>query len=722
MQKVLLKPSGNSQMVHTSAMCRPIKTFAGLGVMVLFMQTSAVCAQSNANIFIEQERRDAERASQQRTQQERTPDVKLPTASPASVGLLPADESPCFKIDLVTLSAGRDSGPKELLDAVGKTASGATDSPLGRCLGAKGVQVVIDRLQNELIAKGFVTSRVLAKPQNLQNGTLALELILGKINSVQWAPSAPAQMRRATQWNILPMSTGDVLNLRDIEQALENYKRVPTAEADIQIAPGTEPGSSDLIISHQQPMPFRLSATADDSGTRSTGKYQGSLTFSYDNWLNLSDLFYVTMLHDLGGADPGQRGTRGHIVHYSVPFGYWLMGLTSSSNQYHQTVAGANQDYLYSGTSRNMEAKLSRVLQRDAVGKTSISLKGFQRSSNNYIDDAEVEVQRRVVSGLEWGLNHRRSWNGGSLDTNLNYRRGTGAWGSLPAPEEAFGEGTSHMKLWLLDATVQQAFPVGGQPNTTTVLTNTDAIVNSLNNDPSMPKTAQGNVVMEVPGRANPELQNWIITNTKEGVGYIPGQSPYINSNAALNGPVQTTVNVNAPTAKWANGDFNSAAGMPADKTGAAKVPDGSYGVGLYTPVGGGEIEVEVKNNEAIGGKVGIGAGVGGHLNLGTKKVGAEQLLGPVGGGKSDPILETNPQNPATVRVGTSITAGAGLGTVGAEASLTAGVDGDGKSTQTFTNASVGNLTVSPVLPKIQGEIKINVLEISVKAPQEPAK
>lgn len=107
---------------------------------------------------------------------------------------------------------------------------------------------------------------------------------------------------------------------------------------------------------------------------------------------------------------------------------------------------------------------------------------------------------------------------------------------------------------------------------------------------------------------------------------------------------------------------------------------------------------------------------------MGTKKVNAEQLLGPVGGGKSDPILETNPQNPATVRVGTSITAGAGLGTVGAEASLAAGVDGDGKSTQTFTNASVGNLTVSPVLPKIQGEIKINVLEISVKAPQEPAK
>ena len=467
MQKVLRARGVALQYRSHADMHAWIKTLMGVGVLLWLMPTAAQAQAAQYKpdpaIFIEQERRDAERAAQQKAQQERSTEVRLPAAATASVGLLPTDESPCFKIHNVTLDSGLDSEPKDLLDAIGKTTSGVLDSPIGRCIGAQGIQIVIDRLQNELITRGYVTSRILAKPQNLQNGTLALELLLGKINRVQWAPPALGQMHRATEWNTLPMGQGDVLNLRDIEQALENYKRVPTAEADIQIAPGTEPGTSDLIISHQQAMPFRLSATADDSGTRSTGKYQGSLTFSYDNWWTLSDLFYVTMLHDLGGAEPGQRGTRGHIVHYSVPFGYWLMGFTNSNNRYHQTVAGANQDYLYSGTSRNMEAKLSRIMHRDAVGKTSMSLKGFQRTSNNYIDDAEVEVQRRVVGGLEWGLSHRRSWSGGSLDANVNYRRGTGAWGSRAAPEEAFGEGTSHMKLWLLDATVQQSFAAGEQ-------------------------------------------------------------------------------------------------------------------------------------------------------------------------------------------------------------------------------------------------------------------
>lgn len=409
----------------------------------------------------EQERR----AQEQRLEQERLqsrPDIHLPSPATGQVRRLISGELPCFEIRLVQLNGDADASFAWLLEYVdGRAELSEPDPVQGKCLGALGVQQVIDRLQNALIAHGYTSTRVLAGPQNLQSGTLSLILVPGRIGDIRWAPDSG---QRGSRWNTVPTRTGDVLNLRDIEQALENFKRVPSTEADIQITPGAEPGTSDLVIAHQQPMPFRLSATADDSGTRSTGKYQGSLTLSYDNWWNLSDLFYVTLLHDLGGADPGARGTRGQIVHYSVPFGYWQLGFTHSNNSYHQTVAGANQNYLYSGTSRNIEAKLSRIVYRDAVGKTSLSLKGFQRSSNNFIDDAEVQVQRRVVGGLEWGLNHRRSWNGGSLDANANYRVGTGAWGSLPAPEEAFGEGTSRMRLWLLDAAVQQSLALAGRP------------------------------------------------------------------------------------------------------------------------------------------------------------------------------------------------------------------------------------------------------------------
>lgn len=418
-------------------------------------------AQTSPDISIEQLRRAQERELLQRKKLEIERDLYSPPMPETLPVLLPKDESPCFAISMVELNASHHHQFEWLLAHSDGHAHLSKPDPIqGRCLGVQGIQTVVDRLQNALIQRGYITSRVLAGQQNLQSGTLTLDLVLGYVGEIRWAEGTG---QRASRWNTVPANNGDVLNLRNIEQALENYKRVPSAEADIQIVPGTKPGNSDLVIAHQQPMPFRLSVTADDSGTSSTGKYQGTLTFSYDNWLNLSDLFYVTVLNDLGGADPGQRGTNGHIAHYSVPFGYWLVGFTKSSNRYHQTVAGASQDYLYSGKSSNVEAQLSHVVYRDAVSKSIISVKGFQRSSNNYIDDTEVEVQRRVVSGLEWGLNQRASWGTGSVDVYVNYRRGTGAWGSLPAPEEAFGEGTSRMKLWLLGATVQQSFTAGMQ-------------------------------------------------------------------------------------------------------------------------------------------------------------------------------------------------------------------------------------------------------------------
>lgn len=406
---------------------------------------------------IDQDMRAREQRQQQQNQLNPPTDVRLTSPQPVTAALLPQAEQPCFEIREISLKTTpvKNNWNWLLAHANGHSTLERPDPVIGRCLGAQGIQIVIDRMQNALMAQGYVTSRILASPQSLQSGHLELQLIQGRINSVRWAEGSG---KRGSRWNTLPLEPGDILNLRDIEQALENYKRVPTAEASVDIQPAEEPGYSDLVISHQQARLFRFSAGLDDSGTSSTGKYQGNATVSYDNWWTLSDLFYMTLQRDLGGSDPGPRGTLGHTIHYSVPFNYNLLSFTLSHNHYHQTVAGANADILYSGTSDNFEGKLSRVIHRDNAGKTTVSLKGFQRRSNNYIDDTEVEVQRRVVSGLEWGLGHRRSWYGGSLDANVNYRRGTGAWGSLPSPEDAFGEGTSRMRLWLLDAAVQWPF------------------------------------------------------------------------------------------------------------------------------------------------------------------------------------------------------------------------------------------------------------------------
>lgn len=415
-------------------------------------------AQTVSGAEIAQElQRQIERERQLRAQQEISPDVRLPVAASSEPGRLPTDESPCFAIREIALRS-------ELPDfAFALSAADPADDPAsGRCLGAAGINLVMKRIQNAIVERGYVTTRVLAEAQDLRSGTLVLTIIPGRIRNIRFAPGTDA---RATAWNALPVQPGDLLNLRDIEQALENFKRLPTADADIQIEPGDAPGESDVVITWRQAMPLRLTLAANDGGSKSTGRHQGSLTVSVDHLLTLNDLFYVSLNRELGeffGGDQG-RGTRGHSVHYSLPWGYWLFALAGSENRYHQTVAGINQNYRYRGSSENFEVKLTRLLRRDGNSKTTASLRGYLTESANFIDDTEIEVQRRRMAGWEIGLQHRHFIGEATLDLSAAYRQGTGAFGALVAPEEKFDEGTHRPRIVSADANVNLPFRLAGE-------------------------------------------------------------------------------------------------------------------------------------------------------------------------------------------------------------------------------------------------------------------
>lgn len=404
----------------------------------------------------EEQLRQIERERVLREQLQRTPDIRLERPEAEPDRRIPVDEMPCYPIRRIVL---KGDFAERFQWAVG-AANPENDPAVGRCLGTNGINLVMRRMQNALIARGFVTTRVLAQPQNLQTGDLILTLIPGRIRAIRFAEGTDD---RANLWNAIPARPGDLLNLRDIEQSLENFKRLPTADADFQIAPGEQPGESDIIIRWKQGLPFRLNLSADDSGSKSTGQYLGGVTVAFDHMLTLNDLFYLSLNHDLGGGESGNNGTHGRSVHYSVPYGYWLLGLTANDHTYHQSVAGINQTYIFSGESQTGDIELSRLVYRDAVRKTSFSLSGWRRASKNFIDDTEIEIQRRRTAGWETGVGHREFIGRATLDMNLAYRRGTGAMDALPAPEEAVGAGASRLKLATADAQLALPFALGSQ-------------------------------------------------------------------------------------------------------------------------------------------------------------------------------------------------------------------------------------------------------------------
>lgn len=438
---------------------------SNLFILVSLIGSTVYAADSTPqNIQADQLNRQQQRDEALQKQLQPEPQVNLGLdknlQKPAQLQYLKShSETTCFEIKNIELQGEESKHFKFALKAITR----GEHHIIGRCLGVQGLNQALELVQNKIIARGYVTTRVLLPPQNIASGTVILTVIPGRVDQIKFAEGTS---KRAHQFNAVPISKGDLLNVRDIEQGLENFKRVPTVEADIKIAPSvqnTTPGYSDLDLAWKQSKPYRLHLGVDDSGSDSTGKYQGTATLLLDNLLTLNDLFYVSYNHDLGGGDSGKRGTDGYYISYSIPFGYWLLNTNFSRSNYNQNVAGANQSYNYSGESKLFNVDLSRVIYRDSHRKTTASFGGWYRESRNFIEDVEVEVQRRKTGGWKASLDHTEYLSNATLSGNVTYKRGTGAFDAMRAPEEQFGEAYTHVGILLANASLQVPFKVGQQ-------------------------------------------------------------------------------------------------------------------------------------------------------------------------------------------------------------------------------------------------------------------
>ncbi|WP_284445982.1 ShlB/FhaC/HecB family hemolysin secretion/activation protein [Rosenbergiella epipactidis] len=376
--------------------------------------------------------------------------VEVPTTPALQQGF--PQETPCFTIKQVTL-AGLQALPSWLgLQRVANTA-------IGKCLGAQGINLLMRRLQNRLMDHGYVTTRVLAPAQDLTQRHLHLTIVPGKLSQL----TTTAQSHQGISLSsAFPTQAGGLLDLRALEQGLENLQRLPTVQSSMEIVPTDRPGESDIVVNWQQSRKWRLGLSLDDSGTRSTGRYQGGTTLYLDNPLSFSDSLYLYAGRSLL---PGcGKGTHNVTGQYSLPYGYWLASLTASYSDYSQTIAGTHADYRYRGQSQQLVFQLGRVIHRGSHHKTRLTGELALRESKNFIDDTAIDAQRRKTTSWKATLQHQQFIDRAILNLGVSYQQGTRWFGALPASEEAFGEAIALSRIVQLTADFTLPFIIATQP------------------------------------------------------------------------------------------------------------------------------------------------------------------------------------------------------------------------------------------------------------------
>ena len=315
--------------------------------------------------------------------------------------------------------------------------------------------------QRKLLDKGYVTSQVYIPEQNLNAGTLQFMVMPGRVEDIRYSASSAHGPWR-TAFSVRP---GDILNIRDVEQGLEQMKRVSSQSVTMKLLPGTSVGTSIIELSIKQDKPVHGSISIDNSGLESTGVYQGSFTTSFDQVFRANDTFTMSLSGDLSGSG-SIKGTRAASLNYVIPHGKDTFSLSFSKSRYHQTIQSNPYDFIYSGKSTTMKTKWNHVWTRTQREKRAFDISISTRHNHRFINDMEIPVQALRTTLMEFGVSNRKYIGNATLYSRLGFQWGIGALGAQPEHKAsvAMGGPTSRYHMWLVDVDYRKPFIMGHRP------------------------------------------------------------------------------------------------------------------------------------------------------------------------------------------------------------------------------------------------------------------
>lgn len=314
---------------------------------------------------------------------------------------------------------------------------------IGQCIFVNDINEVLRSITNRYVEDGYVTSRALIAPQDLDDGKIEIIVIEGLLSDikVQKEDFGNSELNMA-----FPGLKGKTLNLRDIEQGIDQILRLPSFDPSIDIEPAAEPGASNLLVKRKKAARFiRPSFALNNDGQQSTGRLQGTFTVDIDNIAGLLDYWSLYYSRDLGSSPDGSTQSAGGFI--SLPRGYWTLNLSGGYSEYESVISGNGQSFASDGRTYNGSATLERLFFRDSNSKISIAaglslfdtvnkIQGIRLATSSYrlvTANADIRLQQRTKKGL--------------LGAALGFTQGVDILGAQTVDTGPGGAGTSFSKF-----------------------------------------------------------------------------------------------------------------------------------------------------------------------------------------------------------------------------------------------------------------------------------
>jgi hemolysin activation/secretion protein len=343
--------------------------------------------------------------------------VPIDTPTPSEAG------GPCLEVNDIQLLGVSSLKVKEFQPVL--------DSYLGRCLNVGDIERLMAETTAVYILKGYITARVYLAEQDLKGGVLILRVVEGELEKVDITDAGSDSI---SLFNVFPGKIGEPLNLRDIEQAVDQLNRLQSNNVTTSISPGDIAGSSILVLDNHRSKPWRVNLSYDNHGAESTGQEQGTTNVGVDNPLGFND--FLSLTHNRTFPyDSNKRGSKLSSLTYVVPFGYSTLAVNASRSDYTSPLNLANGSTLESsGNSENISFRLDRTVFRDRDSRWNLVATVTNKDTENYLGGALLSVSSRTLTVVDIDSAYSFPLLGGVTTLNLGFARGVDWFGALEDP------------------------------------------------------------------------------------------------------------------------------------------------------------------------------------------------------------------------------------------------------------------------------------------------
>ena len=276
------------------------------------------------------------------------------------------------------------------------------------------LQEIINRLNKLYLEKGFVTARAYIPEQTIEDETVRIELLEGKIGDVsiydnKWTRTKYINDR-------LGLKKGDLFNIQTLEQNLMIFNRYnDNIELNGSLTAGkSEIGTTDININTKEKLPFHLTALMDNAGRTTIGKFRGGLMLQDDSLFGYRDKLTIGAYANQYSVTP--------FADYNVPVnkkdGRVGFGFSSSN-----TKIGHGPYSIFNIKSRSQNYSLyytQPLYRRPWAELSSTTSIAYKRAITSFDG---VDIFKDEVTSAQTGLNFRYDTKRGIwyLNQNVSY-------------------------------------------------------------------------------------------------------------------------------------------------------------------------------------------------------------------------------------------------------------------------------------------------------------